>query len=74
VSTAAAVAPRYAGRYGGRVRRGRLWRWRPREAWVALASIDDQSYDRVTSAASFDLAASGSSSSDELSDPCLCHR
>jgi hypothetical protein len=32
------------------------------------------SSDPVAWAASFDLAASGSSSGDELSDPCLCHR
>jgi hypothetical protein len=30
------------GCYDGRARRGRLWRWRPREAWVAVASFDNQ--------------------------------
>jgi hypothetical protein len=29
-------------------------------------------FDPMASEASFDLAASGSSSDDELSDPCLC--
>jgi hypothetical protein len=31
-------------------------------------------FDPIASKASFDLAASGSSSGDELSDPCLYHR
>jgi hypothetical protein len=36
------MATRYAGRSGGRARRDCLWWWRPHEAWVALASFDDQ--------------------------------
>jgi hypothetical protein len=31
-------------------------------------------FDSMASEASFDLAALGSSSGDELSDSCLCHR
>jgi hypothetical protein len=31
-------------------------------------------FDPMASKTSFDLAASRSSSGDELSDPCLCHR
>jgi hypothetical protein len=37
-AAAAAAAMRDAGRSGGRGR-GRLWRWRPHKAWVALASF-----------------------------------
>jgi hypothetical protein len=63
------------GRYGGRARRGRLWRWPPREAWVAVwRPSTTNSSDPVASTMSFDLAASRSSSGDELSDLCLCHR
>jgi hypothetical protein len=48
---------------GGHTRRGLLWR-----------PLMINSSDLVASAASFDLAASKSSSGDELSGPCLCHR
>jgi hypothetical protein len=47
---------------GGHTRRG--WPWRPSTT---------NSSDPTASATSFDLAASESSSGDELSDPCLCH-
>jgi hypothetical protein len=48
---------------GGHARRG--WLWRPSTT---------NSSDLVALASSFDIAASGSSSSNELSDLCLCHR
>jgi hypothetical protein len=48
---------------GGHARRG----------WLRSPSTTNSSYP-VASAASFDLAASGSSPSDELSDPCLCYQ
>jgi hypothetical protein len=44
-----------------------------RHGWLWRSSTTNSS-DPVASAASFDLAASRSSSGDELSDPCLCHR
>jgi hypothetical protein len=36
------MATRDAGRSGDRARHGHLWRWWPREAWVAMVSFDDQ--------------------------------
>jgi hypothetical protein len=60
---AAAVAGAVVSGDGGHMRYG--WLLRP-------STI--KSSDLVASAASFDLAASGSSSGEELSDPCLCHR
>jgi hypothetical protein len=72
----------------GCVRRGRLWqqRWWPQETRVAPAIAQGAivSSDgghtrrgwlwRPSMTNSSDLAASGLSSGDELSDPCLCHR
>jgi hypothetical protein len=43
----------------------RLW-------WHLKTTIS--TFNLMASEASFDLAASGSSSSDKLFDPCLCHR
>jgi hypothetical protein len=44
-----------------------------RRGWLWHDSMTNSS-NQVASAASFDLVASGSSSVDKLSDPCLCHR
>jgi hypothetical protein len=44
-----------------------------RRGWLWHDSMTNSS-DQVASVASFDLVASGSSSVDKLSDPCLCHR
>jgi hypothetical protein len=72
--TVASVAAAMVTRYAGRERRGHLWRWRPRVAWVALASFDDQLLLSGGFGGVIWSSVSGSSSGDELSDPCLCHR
>jgi hypothetical protein len=47
--------------------------WHAMHGWLWCPSTTNSS-DPAASTASFDLAASGSSSGNELSDPCLCHR
>jgi hypothetical protein len=55
--------------------RGGIWRQQfPPMRRIGGCPPPMTTFDLMASEVSFDLAALGSSSSDKLSDPCLCHR